>query len=103
MIILFKNKTLPIRRFWQTIIFYTITISAAFIIGYFFPMGPCADFLSAIPAFIILGVAIISLFFIAKTVILVIKKDTRYLLSLTVHIAFWIFIAILFYLYRNAE
>jgi hypothetical protein len=64
-------------------------------------MGPCPDFLSAIPAFIMLGTAIISLFLILKAIILIIKTDRRYFLPLIVHLAFWICIVLIYTFDKN--
>jgi hypothetical protein len=91
-----KDSPLHITRFWQSIIFYITTLSIAFIIGYKNPMGPCPDLLSAIPMFILMGTALLSIALIVMSIIKIIRKDKRYILPLLVHISFWIFVMIIF-------
>lgn len=76
-------------NFWLTIVFYIVMIGIIALLMLLFPMGPCADIPSLLVMLLFICILLTSAFLLIKTFIQTLKKDKRYILSLLVHITFW--------------
>ena len=84
-------RPLDYKNLWLTILLYTGLIGVNALLMYLFPVGfSVHDTGSAVAMLFLIMSYLTSILLFIKTLIKTVTKDKRYILSLAVHVIFWI-------------